>query len=142
MGESLGSTGFPAFDRLIGGAVRAGKIYFLLAEPGVGKTTLLLQTAANIAGDAVKVLFFTGEMTESAMREMGARFGVADRMPEIMVNKDTRELASIVRAERPAVVMVDSLQTLIGEGTKRLTYEEQTHTALVIRKLAQEATTA
>ncbi|MGE4652449.1 MAG: DNA repair protein RadA [Myxococcota bacterium] len=105
------STGIPELDRVLGGGLVPGSVLLLAGEPGIGKSTLALQLAAALPGGA-RVLYVAGEESPEQIRLR------ADRLPTLPVNlvvlAETRveELADPWRELDPAVVLVDSVQTL------------------------------
>jgi DNA repair protein RadA/Sms len=105
------STGVDEFDRVLGGGLVPGSVTLLAGEPGVGKSTLALQLAAS-ARTTRPILYVTGEESAEQVRLR------ADRLPafpsELMVLTETRVegLAAPWREIEPAVVLVDSIQTL------------------------------
>ncbi|MDR3060045.1 MAG: hypothetical protein LBU84_18140 [Prevotella sp.] len=82
--------------------------------------------------------YFSGEETEAALQEKGFRFNIHGKMPRIYINKDINEAATIIREGHPNLVIIDSIQTLVGEKTYRPTYEVQAHISLMIKKLSKE----
>ncbi|MFP8877518.1 MAG: DNA repair protein RadA, partial [Myxococcota bacterium] len=104
-------TGIPELDRVLGGGLVPGSVLLLAGEPGIGKSTLALQLAAALPGGA-RVLYVAGEESPEQIRLR------ADRLPTLPVNlavlAETRveELADPWRELDPAVVLVDSVQTL------------------------------
>ncbi len=104
-------TGIPELDRVLGGGLVPGSVLLLAGEPGIGKSTLALQLAAALP-DGARVLYVAGEESPEQIRLR------ADRLPALPVNlavlAETRveELAGPWRELDPAVVVVDSVQTL------------------------------
>ena len=104
------ATGVPELDRVLGGGLVPGSVVLLAGEPGVGKSTLALQIAAGLRG--ASILYVTGEESAEQVRLR------ADRLPafpaELLVLPETRveSLAAPWRESDPAVVIVDSVQTL------------------------------
>ena len=105
------STGVPELDRVLGGGLVPGSVTLLAGEPGIGKSTLALQLAAG-AETQRPILYVTGEESGEQVRLR------ADRLPrfpaELMVLAETRVEALVTpwRDVEPAVVLVDSIQTL------------------------------
>ena len=72
------TTGIDEFDRVLGGGIVPGSLVLLGGEPGIGKSTLLLQAAANVARAIGPVLYSSGEESEHQIKSRGERLGVGD----------------------------------------------------------------
>ena len=129
-------TGFDNMDRLLGGGgIVMGGIHYFTAPPGTGKSTLLSQVAAYLRKKGYTVYFFTGEETPELVMARALRLGIAEFQPEIFYRKEIGELAKTVRGTPPDILIVDSLQSILGTETNRLNYEAQTSIMLQLRKL-------
>jgi DNA repair protein RadA/Sms len=108
------STSIDEFDRVLGGGVVPGSLVLLGGEPGIGKSTLLLQAAANMARTVGPVLYSSGEESEHQVKSRGERLGVGDAplflLAETCLERILEEIARI----RPALVIVDSIQTVFS----------------------------
>jgi DNA repair protein RadA/Sms len=113
-------TGVDEFDRVLGGGLVAGAVVLLAGEPGVGKSTLLLEVAARAARAGRRVLYVSGEESAGQVRLRAERMNALE--PEVLLAAETdlgAVLAHIADVE-PHLVMVDSIQTLASaevEGT-------------------------
>ena len=112
------SLGIGELDRVLGGGLVPGSLVLLGGEPGIGKSTLLLQAAAGLArghGDAGRVLYASGEESPSQIRLRADRLGLLGGAPgeriQILAEHDVGRIAEVARAARPALVIVDSIQT-------------------------------
>jgi DNA repair protein RadA/Sms len=107
-------TGIDEFDRVLGGGVVPGSLVLLGGEPGIGKSTLLLQAAANMARTIGPVLYSSGEESAHQIKSRGERLAV-DRAPLYLLAETCLEriLEEIARV-KPALVVVDSIQTLFS----------------------------
>jgi DNA repair protein RadA/Sms len=108
------STGIDEFDRVLGGGVVPGSLVLIGGEPGIGKSTLLLQAAAHFASTIGPVLYSSGEESEHQIKSRGERLGVG--RPPLYLLAETcleRILEEIARL-RPALVIVDSIQTVFS----------------------------
>ena len=104
-------TGFGEFDRVLGGGLVRGAVTLLGGDPGVGKSTLLLQVAAHLAASA-RVLYATGEESVHQVAARARRLEVGDAPLTLVAETDVDALIATASAERADVVVVDSMQTL------------------------------
>ena len=105
------ATGIDELDRVLGGGFVSGATVLLAGDPGIGKSTLLLQAAAAVAKTARKVLYATGEEALEQIRLRASRLGVKGDGVFMLGTGDAVEIADHVAALNPAVVIVDSIQT-------------------------------
>src|SRR5215510_6132317 len=108
------STGIDEFDRVLGGGIVPGSLVLLGGEPGIGKSTLLLQAAANLARTVGPVLYSSGEESEHQVKSRGERLAVGGAplflLAETCLERILEEIARI----KPALVIVDSIQTVFS----------------------------
>ncbi|HYM82634.1 MAG TPA: DNA repair protein RadA [Candidatus Dormibacteraeota bacterium] len=108
--------GIGELDRVLGGGIVPGSVVLVGGEPGIGKSTLLLQAAAGLASAGGVVLYVSGEESAPQVRLRAARLGLIDgRAGEgirVVAETDVGRIAEHVRALRPALVIVDSIQTV------------------------------
>lgn len=105
------TTGIPELDRVLGGGLVPGSVVLVGGDPGIGKSTLMLQAAGRMASDKLGVLYVSSEESAEQVRMRAARLGVADS-PALFVLSDTN-LARIVEQARrvqPGVLVIDSVQ--------------------------------
>jgi DNA repair protein RadA/Sms len=106
------STGIDEFDRVLGGGVVPGSLILLGGEPGIGKSTLLLQAAAHFARTVGPVLYASGEESEHQIKIRGDRIGIGSAplylLAETCIERILEELARL----KPALLVVDSVQTV------------------------------
>ncbi|MES2210351.1 MAG: DNA repair protein RadA [Chloroflexota bacterium] len=114
--------GIGELDRVLGGGLVLGSLVLLGGEPGVGKSTLLLQAAAGMARGAEParpVLYVTGEESAAQVRLRAARLGLMDGITgsaiAILADGEVGRIAEVARATRPWLVIVDSIQTVTVE---------------------------
>jgi DNA repair protein RadA/Sms len=107
-------SGIDEFDRVLGGGIVPGSLVLLGGEPGIGKSTLLLQAACQVAQSIGPVLYSSGEESEHQIKSRGERLGVG-RAPLYLLAETCLEriLEEIARVE-PSLVIVDSIQTLFS----------------------------
>jgi DNA repair protein RadA/Sms len=108
------TTGIGELDRVLGGGIVPGSMVLLGGEPGIGKSTLLLQAAANLARTAGPVLYSSGEESEHQIKSRGERLKVG-RAPlyllaETCLERILEELARV----KPVLLVVDSIQTIFS----------------------------
>lgn len=106
------TSGISEFDRVLGGGIVPGSLVLLGGEPGIGKSTLLLQAAANFAASVGTVLYCSGEESEHQIKSRAERLGVGD-VPLLLFSETCMErvLDEVARL-RPAMLVVDSIQTV------------------------------
>jgi DNA repair protein RadA/Sms len=112
-------TGLHELDRVLGGGIVPGSLLLIGGEPGVGKSTLLLQVAGGVAAANGGVLYATGEESAGQVRLRAARLGLdtgpaADRVA-VLATSEVGAIVEAALAARPAIVVVDSIQTMTVE---------------------------
>ncbi len=108
------STGFAEFDRVLGGGMLRGSVILISGEPGIGKSTLLLQLCAK-AGTKGKVLYVSGEESPAHIRLRADRTGCLRPGMELFCSGDLGRIRSVLDAVKPTFAVVDSLQTIVAE---------------------------
>jgi DNA repair protein RadA/Sms len=107
------TTGIGEFDRVLGGGVVPGSLVLLGGEPGIGKSTLLLQAAANMARGG-PVLYASGEESEHQIKSRGERLGVGAAPLYLLAETCLERILEEIARIRPALVIVDSVQTIFS----------------------------
>jgi len=108
------TTGIDEFDRVLGGGVVPGSLVLIGGEPGIGKSTLLLQAAAHFAHTTGPVLYSSGEESEHQIKSRGERLGV-ERAPLYLLAETCLErIIEEIGRLRPALIVVDSIQTVFS----------------------------
>ncbi|AWN23898.1 DNA repair protein RadA [Deinococcus irradiatisoli] len=109
------SSGILELDRVLGGGLVAGGVTLIGGEPGIGKSTLLLQVADQLSKAGHSVLYVAGEESLEQIRLRADRLGVTS---EIQLTRDTRaeHVAALMQEHKPALCIVDSIQTVQIEG--------------------------
>jgi DNA repair protein RadA/Sms len=109
------ATGIGEFDRVLGGGIVPGSLVLVGGEPGVGKSTLLLQVAAGVAASGGAVLYASGEESAAQLRLRASRLGLltgpAGTAVRVIAESEVGRVTDTARGERPTVVVVDSIQT-------------------------------
>jgi len=108
------STGINEFDRVLGGGIVPGSLVLLGGEPGIGKSTLLLQAAANMAASIGPVLYSSGEESEHQVKGRGERLGVGQAPLYLLAETCLERILEEIVRLRPALVVVDSIQTIFS----------------------------
>ena len=108
------STGIDEFDRVLGGGVVPGSLVLLGGEPGIGKSTLLLQAAANMARTIGPVLYSSGEESEHQIKSRGERLGVGNAPLYLLAETCLERILEEIARIKPALVIVDSIQTVFS----------------------------
>lgn len=107
------STGIAEFDRAIGGGLVPGSATLLGGDPGIGKSTLLLQAAANLARRGLEVAYISGEEAVDQVRLRARRLGLGDAPVQLAAATSVRDiLTTLGQGAPPAMVVIDSIQTM------------------------------
>jgi DNA repair protein RadA/Sms len=126
-------TGMAEFDRVCGGGLVPGSALLLGGDPGIGKSTLLLQVAARVAGKAA-CIYVSGEEAIDQVRMRALRLGVADAKVSLAAATSVRDiLAGLEEAKAPAIAVIDSIQTMYVD-----TLDSAPGTVAQVRASAQE----
>ncbi len=112
--ESRIPSGIEEFDRVLGGGLVPGGVVLLGGEPGIGKSTLLLQALAGI-GKSRKSLYVSGEESPQQIALRARRLGVDAGGVIICPDTDLGRIEAVVKAEKPEVAVIDSIQTLYSD---------------------------
>ena len=128
------SSGIGELDRVLGGGIVPGSVTLLGGDPGIGKSTLLMQTAAELTKQGT-VLYVTGEESASQLKLRAERLGVGGDML-ILAENDLSAIESEVDRVKPAYVMIDSIQTMCSaecSGANGSTSQIREATSLITR---------
>lgn len=106
------STGSEGIDRVLGGGIVPGSVILLAGEPGIGKSTLLLDLLSHMSVSGLSCLLASGEESRSQVAARAVRLGVAPDAVRFTPGRDLGQVVGAALAERPAVLAVDSIQTL------------------------------
>lgn len=105
-------TGLPELDRVLGGGLVPGVVVLLAGEPGVGKSTLLLEVAARSASAGRRVLYVTGEESAGQVRLRADRTGAVHEELYLSAESDLSAVLGQIEAVAPRLLVVDSVQTI------------------------------
>lgn len=111
--ERIG-TGIGEFDRVLGGGLVSGSVVLISGEPGIGKSTLLLQICRKV-GDSGKVLYVTGEESSAQIKIRCRRLGVEHDEVYILSENNINNIIAEINVLQPEVVIIDSIQTMYDE---------------------------
>ena len=105
-------SGIPELDRVLGGGVVPGSLVLIGGDPGIGKSTLLLQASAALAGTAGPVLYVSGEESAAQVKLRAERLGLAASELLILAETQLETIEAHVAATEPRALIVDSIQTV------------------------------
>jgi DNA repair protein RadA/Sms len=108
------TTGTGEFDRVLGGGVVPGSLVLLGGEPGIGKSTLLLQAAAHFAHTYGPVLYCSGEESEHQIKARGERLGVQQAPLYVLAETCLERILEEISRLKPSFIIVDSIQTVFS----------------------------
>lgn len=113
-------TGIGEFDRVLGGGIVLGSLTLISGDPGIGKSTILLQICEQL-GKNNKILYVSGEESANQIKMRANRLGVTTDNLYVLPQTDVSTIIEYIKSEKPDIVMIDSIQTM--------TYEEITSSA-------------
>ena len=106
-------TGIGELDRVTGGGFVPGSVLLIGGDPGIGKSTLLMQGCAALANTGRRVVYVSGEESTSQVRLRAARMGLAESPVDLAAETNVEDIvATISEGQRPALVVIDSIQTM------------------------------
>ncbi|MBD3242593.1 MAG: DNA repair protein RadA [Chitinivibrionales bacterium] len=103
------------FDRVLGGGLVPGSLTLVGGEPGIGKSTLLLQVLAHWAARSHTVVYVTGEESLEQVSLRARRLGIGDSSVLFLAETNTERICQLFEQRRPHIVVVDSIQTMMCE---------------------------
>lgn len=113
------ATGFQEFDRVLGGGIVPGSVVLIAGEPGIGKSTLLLETAGNIARSYRNangtVLYISGEESQAQVRLRATRINAVEPNLLLAATTDLATALGLIERYKPTLALVDSAQTIISQ---------------------------
>ena len=110
------STGIGELDRVLGGGIVQGSLTLVGGDPGIGKSTLLLQVCRNLSGAGHKVLYISGEESLAQIKMRADRIGQFANQMLLLCETNLDEVAEVIRSEKPEAVVIDSIQTMYNEN--------------------------
>lgn len=113
--ESRMETGFGELDRVLGGGIVPGSLVLVGGDPGIGKSTLLLQVCRNLAIGQKKVLYISGEESLGQIKMRAERIGKVEGELKFLCETNLGLIDRVIESEKPDVVVIDSIQTMVNE---------------------------
>ncbi len=110
------TTAMPELDRVLGGGIVKGSLVLVGGDPGIGKSTLLLQVCQNLSRQAVKVLYISGEESLQQIKIRARRIGEFTDSLSLLCETNLGIIEDVIQKERPTVVIIDSIQTMYHEN--------------------------
>lgn len=104
-------TGLSELDRVLGGGIVKGSLVLISGDPGIGKSTMLLQICEYL-GRELKILYVSGEESARQIKLRAARLGVQSPNLMVLTETDVQYIVEEIRSEKPDLVMIDSIQTM------------------------------
>lgn len=109
------TTGMGELDRVLGGGIVQGSLTLVGGDPGIGKSTLLLQVCRNLSADGHKVLYISGEESLTQIKMRADRLGEFNGNMLLLCETNLDEIAEVIRQNQPEAVVIDSIQTMYNE---------------------------
>ncbi len=104
-------TGISELDRVLGGGIVKGSVVLLSGDPGIGKSTILLQIC-NALQEHLKILYVSGEESATQIKMRAGRIGIESDNVSLMTETDTMAVCEYIKTAKPDLVMIDSIQTM------------------------------
>ena len=109
------STGIGELDRVLGGGIVTGSLVLVGGDPGIGKSTLLLQTCRNLAAAGRKVLYVSGEESLQQIKMRAERMGEFSENLLLLCETNVADIREVIQRLMPEIVIIDSIQTMYNE---------------------------
>jgi DNA repair protein RadA/Sms len=106
------SSGSLEFDRVLGGGFVQGAVVLIGGDPGIGKSTLLLQTAAHVSQAQSRVLYVSGEESLAQIAMRAQRLGLGSAPIDLLAEISLEKIIQVISERKPLFVVIDSIQTL------------------------------
>jgi DNA repair protein RadA/Sms len=110
------SSGITEFDRVLGGGIVPGSLILIGGDPGIGKSTLLLQVADKLSRQSERVLYVSGEESERQIKMRGERLGVEAANLFLLPETNLENILNEVERNEPGAIIVDSIQTVFSSN--------------------------
>ena len=109
------TSGMPELDRVLGGGIVPGSMVLVGGDPGIGKSTLLLQVCKNLADQHVSVLYISGEESLQQIKIRAQRIGNFTGDLKLLCETNLEDIRQTIDMEKPQIVVIDSIQTMYNE---------------------------
>ncbi len=109
--EERFDSGFRELNRVLGGGIVKGSLVLLGGDPGIGKSTILMQICKNLS--SLNILYVSGEESKRQLKLRADRLGVTDSNLMIMTETDVEIIVEEIKSQKPDLVMIDSIQTMM-----------------------------
>jgi len=129
-------SGIDELDRVLGGGLVPASAILVGGDPGIGKSTLLLQAAARFSEAGLKVLYISGEEASAQVRMRAQRLGLGSANVQLGADTNLRNILTTMETEKPDLVIIDSIQTMWAD-----TVESAPGSVSQVRSAAHELTT-
>ena len=110
------STSIKELDRVLGGGIVKGSLVLVGGDPGIGKSTLLLQVCKNLSGVNVPILYVSGEESLQQIKIRAERIGKFSDSLELLCETNLDIIKEVIAKKKPKVVIIDSIQTMFSEN--------------------------
>ena len=130
------NSGISELDRVLGGGLVPSSAILVGGDPGIGKSTLLLQAAARFAQAGLKTIYVSGEEASAQVRMRAQRLGLADAPVQLAAATNLRDILTTLEAEKPQLAVIDSIQTMWADNV-----ESAPGSVSQVRAAAHELTT-
>ncbi|MGB0926452.1 MAG: DNA repair protein RadA [Pikeienuella sp.] len=111
-------SGIDEFDRVLGGGLAPASAILVGGDPGIGKSTLLLQAAGALSLNGAKTIYISGEEATAQVRMRAARLGLTEAPVQLAAATNLRDILTTLEAERPALAIIDSIQTMWADNVE------------------------
>lgn len=129
-------SGMEELDRVLGGGLVPASAILVGGDPGIGKSTLLLQAAAKFANAGLKTFYVSGEESSAQVRMRAQRLGLREAPVQLAAETNLRDILTTMETERPQLVVIDSIQTMWADNV-----ESAPGSVSQVRAAAHELTT-
>ncbi len=133
-------TNIEEFDRVLGGGIVIGSLVLVGGDPGIGKSTLLLQMCQTLAKDKHKILYISGEESARQIKMRGDRLGSLEGDLKILCEMNLDTIVDVIKEQSPDVVVVDSIQTMYKDeiGAAPGSVSQVRETTMTLMQLAKQ----
>ena len=109
-------------DRVLGGGIVQGSMVLVGGDPGIGKSTLLLQVCRNLSEHNIKVLYISGEESLQQIKIRAERIGNFGDSLKLLCETNLDTIKAVIDREKPQIVVIDSIQTMFNEEVSSAVY--------------------